>query len=104
MPCWKLSVADTHKIPYDAPESPPADNGDEGAINFSGLSASFLICKIYGAFPMEPPFIDATGITRKLRIDLAYDGNFEKLKAGLAAAGFLLTKTKTPMRVIVIKD
>lgn len=104
MPCWRLTVSDADKVPYDTKDSLPADNGDEGAINFSSLGSSFLICKLYGAFPMEPPFIDATGLTRKLRISIAHEGNFEKLKAGLASKGFMLTKSTTPMRVIVIKD
>lgn len=104
MPCWKLTVVDERKIPRSRRDQKPEDNSDVGQITLSGVGSDYLIYRLYSAFPLQPPIIDSTGGLSGLQISIAFDGSFEKLKAGLGAAGLSLTLSTTPMRVIVISD
>jgi thiol-disulfide isomerase/thioredoxin len=108
MPCWKLIVTSQSKkdaLQTKGAEIPLRINpgmGLKGTIEMPVLMR--LIFSSGGDLTMNQVFINETGITGKININLeAFMSDFEDLRRGLLKNGLKLQRSEKEMKVVVLK-
>jgi len=106
MPCWNLVIDDSSKISWGDPSKTVDIQSTELDADLSNAPMKWLIYEFYGKFPfpLEPPFIDQTGIKKVINFKERDITTFEDLQKGLLKNGFKLVSASRPMKVIVIRD
>lgn len=107
MPCWKLIATDKARkeLITKGISKEPKEYPYHGGFSLINRPVRVLIHEIWSYHQLEPPFIDETGITSN--IDLEVDAILTDLKDfrnSLRKNGLDLVKGKKEMKVIVIRD
>lgn len=106
MPCWKVVATETAKRKLLSKRDSTQYN-DYHFLGFKYYKVPMqdLINKLWWNFQLEPQFVDATGITEKVDIELDADmTNFNEVREALNKIGLQLVKGKSEFKVIVIRD
>jgi len=103
MPNWSL-VSSNKKIVKTLGGS-PIIKGDHSGYSFKNTSVQSLLEVIWSYHQLEPPLIDATGITENVDITLeAVMTDFKDVNRALTENGLGLIRRYKEMKVLVIRD
>lgn len=106
IPCWKVVATPEARNKLAAKKQPGKySEGDHAGYKFYNIPVKNMLSIIWGYHYFQPPYVDATGITGNIDINLdALLSDFEDVKKVLHKNGLDLVLSTQPMRVMVIKD
>ncbi len=107
LPCWLLEAdSSARSLLLSKGGYPKVDEGGRFDVKLNNVPMKALIYHLFTSHQDAPPFIDETGITENIdmQIDGFADDSVENIAGRLKRYGLLLHPGKRMMKVIVIRD
>ncbi len=106
MPCWLLTTTDQSRKKLSARSGKTVrEDYFYSGFKFKNVPVKEIIVKLFYSHQVGPLFIDDTGITGNIDIEINADlTDFSAFKNALEKQGIYLVKDTRPVRVLVIRD